>query len=65
MKAPLAAGLYQWPHEGLGGVGGPLSLNYQRREAIPKTKQRECGPFPPSLGARPALRLPPVPTGMW
>ena len=27
-------------------------------------EQRECGAFPPSLGARPALRLPPVPTGM-
>jgi hypothetical protein len=43
---------------------GPLSIERNRRgDLIPKSKQRECGAFPPILGARPALPLPPVPTG--
>ena len=47
-------------------LAGRLSLKQQqRREVLPKMKQRECGAFPPSLGARPALRLSPVPTGIW
>ena len=53
---------------GLKGEGGPLSLELQqRRNLFPsKTETAECEAFPPSPnGARPALRLPPVPTGMW
>jgi hypothetical protein len=50
---------------GWGAEGGPLSFNRGAAISFPtKIKKRECGAFPPSLGARPALRLPPVPTGM-
>ena len=59
-KAPRRRGFNRGLLRGLGLREAHRHLNNVRAatRSHRKSKQRECGAFPPSLGARPALRFP-------
>jgi hypothetical protein len=65
-KSPLYAARLNGGRIGGWGLGQRLSVTSNNSDTgylVPE-KLAECEAFPPSLGARPALRRPPVPTGM-
>jgi hypothetical protein len=65
-QKPRARGALTGATEGLGELEAARRQARRRGDLVPieNPKQPECGAFPPSLGARPALRCPPVPTGI-